>query len=179
VLVVEASRDSADVLTQIFRGFGVAQVAAALSTAAAEAALRERSIDLMVIDPAVSDSDGYRLLRSLRQSASNNAYVPVVLISGHVRASDVTRARDTGANFFVTKPITPITLLQRILFVARDRRPFVEAAGYVGPDRRFRFEGPPPGIAGRREEDVLRDEVLPYRRQGDGDMMMDIEQVMI
>ena len=36
----------------------------------------------------------------------------------------------------------------------RDKRNFVEAPNYVGPDRRFKFEGPPIGSDGRRKDDV-------------------------
>jgi DNA-binding response OmpR family regulator len=91
-----------------------------------------------------------------------------VLVSGHVRASDVSRARDSGANFFVTKPITPNTLLQRILFVGRDRRPFVNLAEFVGPDRRVKADGPPAGVNDRRDDDRA-----PLHPEGDD--MSDIE----
>ena len=63
-------------------------------------------------------------------------------------------ARDVGANFVVAKPLSAAVLLQRVLWVGRDRRPFVNAENYVGPDRRFKFEGPPPGTEGRRESDL-------------------------
>jgi hypothetical protein len=43
-------------------------------------------------------------------------------------------------------------LLQRILWVSRDKRPFVEVGEYLGPDRRFKMDGPPQGMA-RREGD--------------------------
>lgn len=31
---------------------------------------------------------------------------------------------------------------------------FIESDSYAGPDRRFRREGPPPGMAGRRSGDL-------------------------
>lgn len=182
VLLVEGSQHSADVLAQILKGFGVNEVHRALSTDAAEKLLRGKTIDLLVIDPTVSDGDGYRMLKELRRGGSSNAFAPVILISGHVRASDVIRARDTGANFFVTKPITPSTLLARILFVARDKRPFVEIGEFVGPDRRFKFEGPPVGSDGRRTADLksplgAADE--PNMSQNEIDMMIKPQRVII
>ncbi|MBL8536674.1 MAG: response regulator [Hyphomonadaceae bacterium] len=182
VLLVESSQHSADVLAQIMKGFGVSEVHRALASDAAEKMLRAKTFDLIVIDPTVSDGDGYRMLQELRHSSGANAYVPVVLISGHVRAQDVARARDTGANFFVTKPITPNTLLQRILFVAKDKRPFVQVGNYIGPDRRFKFEGPPPGSDGRRENDLkspLGDADEPNMSQNEIDMMIKPQRVMI
>jgi hypothetical protein len=38
--------------------------------------------------------------------------------------------------------------------VAKEDRMFVETDSYVGPDRRFKREGPPAGMAGRRKEDL-------------------------
>ena len=54
----------------------------------------------------------------------------------------------------VAKPITPKVLLERIFWVAREDRAFIECDTYVGPDRRFKHEGPPPGTDGRRKDDL-------------------------
>ena len=65
------------------------------------------------------------------------------------------RARDCGANFVVTKPLAPRVLLDRIAWLGRETRGFVEIGdGYVGPDRRFKAYGPPAGEAGRRRDDL-------------------------
>jgi DNA-binding response OmpR family regulator len=131
----------------------------------------------------VGDGEEYEFLRQLRHAGDKpNSYVPVVLVSGHVRASDVARARDTGANFFVAKPLTPNVLLQRILWVARDKRPFVEVGRYIGPDRRFKFEGPPVGSDGRRDCDLkspLGGAEEPNLSQNEIDMMIKPQRVLI
>ena len=59
-----------------------------------------------------------------------------------------------SANFTVAKPITPKVLLERIFWVAREERAFIECDSYVGPDRRFKYEGPPIGMEGRRRDDL-------------------------
>jgi len=41
------------------------------------------------------------------------------------------------------KPVSPQVLFDRILWVARVPRPFIDAGVYVGPDRRFKAEKPP------------------------------------
>ncbi len=61
-------------------------------------------------------------------------------------------ARDCGANFIITKPFSAKNLLERIVWVARDERPFLEVGDYFGPDRRFRDE--PPDV--ERRSDRLR-----------------------
>ena len=72
---------------------------------------------------------------------------------------------------FVAKPLTPSVVLQRIHWVASDKRQFVDVVdgSYVGPDRRFKFEGPPPGSEGRRETDLP---VEPVPQELDYDMWL-------
>ncbi len=46
-------------------------------------------------------------------------------------------------------------LWERVLWTAREARAFVKVGDvYAGPDRRFKNEGPPPGIDGRRSGDL-------------------------
>ncbi len=154
VLLIDGSQHSLDVMAQIMKGFGVAELHRCISIGEADKEVRGKKLDLIIIDPDAGDGAGYAFLHTLRHSGAANAFVPVILVSGHVRASDVTRARDTGANFFVAKPLTPNVLLQRIMFVARDKRDFVEIGEYIGPSRRFKFEGPPVDSDGRRDNDM-------------------------
>jgi len=155
VLLIDGSQHSLDVMAQIMKGFGVAEIHRCASIEEADKNVRGKALDLIIVDPDIGDGAGYEFLHALRHSGgSANAFVPVILVSGHVRAADVARARDTGANFFVAKPLTPSVLLQRIMFVARDKRDFVEIGEYIGPNRRFKFEGPPVGSDGRRDNDM-------------------------
>ncbi len=153
-VVIDASQHSLDVMAQILKGFGLASVLRCESIEEAEKVIKLKSLDLIVIAPSIEAGAGYGLIFALRHSAGPSCHAPVILVSGHVRQSDVARARNTGANFVVTKPLSPSVLLQRILWIARDKRPFVEVGDYIGPDRRFKFEGPPSGSDGRRHDDL-------------------------
>jgi len=154
VLVVEGSQHSLDLTCQILKGFGVMSILRTTNMAEAEQLVRGKTVDLLVIDPSVSGGSGYDFVRELRRSKSSNCDLPIVLTGGHLRHADVTRARDTGANFVVKKPLSAAVLLQRILWVTRDPRPFVDLDDYTGPDRRFKYEGPPSGGDGRRSSDL-------------------------
>jgi len=71
------------------------------SAAAARTALREDSdYDLVLLDLALGDADGFDVLAEFR-----NAYpaIPVVVVSASERTSDVIRAIDLGAMGFVPK----------------------------------------------------------------------------
>ena len=182
VLLVDGSQHSLDVSAQIFKGFGVAQVHRCDKVADAEKWMAHKAVDLLVIDPSIEDRAGYRFVRDIRHSGGPNAFVPVILMCGHVRKSDVAQARNIGVNFVVTKPVSPAVLLQRVLWVARDKRPFVEVGDYIGPDRRFKFEGPPPGSDGRRTGDLsapLGEADEPNMSQDEIDSFIKPQRVMI
>ncbi|MEY3253874.1 MAG: hypothetical protein RL227_2847, partial [Pseudomonadota bacterium] len=71
------------------------------SAAAARAALRdETDFDLVLLDLALGDADGFDVLAEFR---STYPAVPVVVVSASDRTSDVIRAIDGGAMGFVPK----------------------------------------------------------------------------
>lgn len=154
LLTLDESLHGCKIVAQIVRGFGVRTVRSCTSVAETRKALTSVGFDLIIADPSVEGEEGVQLLRWLRRQERNpNRFAPIILVSGHSTPALVRRSRDCGANFFVAKPLTPATLLERILWVARDKRPFVEVGDYLGPDRRFKEEGPPQGEHGRRGSD--------------------------
>lgn len=182
ILLVDGSAHSLDVTSQILKGFGVAVVHRFSNLHDTNKFLSQRTADLLLIDPSIEDGAGYDCVCELRHSGRQNATMPVALICGHVHKSDVARARDGGANFVIAKPLAPTVLLQRLLWVARDKRPFVDCGSYVGPDRRFKFEGPPAGSEGRRAEDLkapLGDAVEPNLSQDEVNAMLKPQRVTI
>jgi DNA-binding response OmpR family regulator len=182
VLVIDGSPHSLDLVVQILRGFGAENVARCSTLEEADKFARTKTFDLIVIDPGIEGGQGYTFISELRHAASPNCHAPVVLTTGHVRRSDVARGRDTGANIVVAKPVSPNVLLQRIQWVARDKRPFVEVGKYIGPDRRFKFEGPPPGEEGRRGADLkapLGDAVDPNLSQDEVSALIKPQKVML
>lgn len=82
------------------------------SAAGARAALRDDpSFDLVLLDLALGDADGFDVLAEFR-----SAYpaVPVVVVSASERASDVIRAIDGGAMGFVPKSSSHAELHQAL-----------------------------------------------------------------
>jgi CheY-like chemotaxis protein len=153
-MVVDDSPFGLDITASALLGFGIKTRYACHSAAEAMDILKDHPIDLLVVDTEMPEMDGYELVRWLRRSGLDpNAFAPVIMTATHVRRSRVTEARDCGANFVITKPFSAASLLERIVFVARDTRPFLEVGDYFGPDRRFR-EGKAPGQ--ERRADVLR-----------------------
>ena len=152
-MVVDDSSFSADITASALLGFGIKTRHSMRSGAEAMGLLKEIEIDLLVVDCEMPGMDGFELVHWLRRSGPPNAFVPVIMTAAHIRRSMVARARDCGANFIITKPFSAASLLERIVWVARDSRPFLEVGDYFGPDRRFRVDEPP---GAERRSDVLR-----------------------
>ena len=154
VLLVDDSLPSLNLLAQVVLGFGIKNLARAENAKAAQALLRDHTYDLIISATNMAGIDGYELVKWLRRGALEaNRYLPVILVSGHTPPSQVFKARDAGANFTVAKPISPKVLLERILWAAKEERQFIECDAYLGPDRRFKNDGPPPNGKGRRRDD--------------------------
>ncbi|PLR18915.1 two-component system response regulator [Caulobacter zeae] len=155
VLVLDDNGASLDILSGVVSGFGVRTLHRAESVKDAQALVKIHTFDLIISDVQMPEVDGYEFIQWLRREApEQNRYVPVILVTGHTRISQVFKNRDAGSNFTVAKPITPKILLERIFWVAREERAFIECDTYIGPDRRFKHEGPPPGTDGRRKDDL-------------------------
>lgn len=183
VLLLDDNQQSLDILSQVLSGFGVRQIVKLTAAEEALKAVTRQVFDLIITDGSMPDMDGYEFIQKLRRLQNqSNAFIPVLLVTGHARESQIFKARDCGANFVVTKPITPKVLLDRIFWVAKEDRLFIETDTYAGPDRRFKREGPPVGSPGRRKDDLpveLGLATTPNLSQDQIDGMMKPMRVML
>jgi CheY-like chemotaxis protein len=152
-MIVDDSSFAAEITSGALLGFGIRTRHSCRSATEAMAILSDTEIDLLVVDCEMDGMSGFELVEWLRRSGPPNAFVPVVMTAAHIRRSMVSRGRDCGANFVITKPFSAASLLERIVWVARDERPFLEVGEYFGPDRRFRAAEPP---GEERRADMLR-----------------------
>jgi CheY-like chemotaxis protein len=155
VLLLQNNQTELDILGQVFIGFGVRAIRKCLTLGEAEDCIKSGILfDLVVVDSDMPGGVGYDFISRLRRMENDNRLAPMMLVSGHTVPSSIARARDCGANFVVAKPITPKVMLDRVMWLAREERQFVETDSYAGPDRRHKTFGPPPGTKGRRHDDV-------------------------
>jgi CheY-like chemotaxis protein len=175
VLLADGQPESMEILVQMFSGFGVHTPRRCANAEDAMAVVRDRELELIVVDSTLPGMDGYEFIRWLRRSGGKpNCFAPVILITGHTRPSQIYKGRDAGANFVIRKPVPPLVMMQRILWVSKESRPFVDCPTYCGPDRRFRALGPPVGLKGRRHDDLsveVGEATMPNLDQSDIDAM--------
>lgn len=103
-------------LQQVIQGFGddVTVVGVQTAEAARQVLRADDGVDLVLLDLALGEVDGFEVLTELRRGWPA---VPVVVVSASERGSDVIRALDLGAMGFVPKRSSNDELVQALRMV--------------------------------------------------------------
>ncbi|MBV9420187.1 MAG: response regulator [Alphaproteobacteria bacterium] len=145
-LLVDSDHFTRGLVAQMLRGFGMESPSVYTTGEQAINHLSNHYADLIIMEAQLPDMSCVDVIRWLRrQEKSPFRFAPIIVMSGYTQIRMVSAARDCGANIVVKKPLSPTSLFDRITWVARNNRPFIEAGDYIGPDRRFRDEPPPDG----------------------------------
>jgi len=134
--------DSDDFAISLFKSvassLGIHNVETYQSTKAVVTKIRMSGApDLLFVRLKRVDGDALEIFRLIRsRDGFPFPYVPIVAVMEHPTVKSVTAARDAGADEFLGCPFSPQSMAQRINAILQDRRGFVDASGYFGPDRR-------------------------------------------
>ncbi len=158
-LVIDDNAHMRQIVRTLLSSFGARAVYEAEDGPSGLEAFGQYGPEVVVIDWAMPGLDGLELTRMMRQpDAHGNAYVSIIMLTGHSDKAHVMMARDAGITEFLAKPVSAKGLYQRILNVVLNPRPFIRTDAYFGPDRRRKVN---PDYAGperrkRGEADVIR-----------------------
>jgi DNA-binding response OmpR family regulator len=142
-LLLDSDVFSRGLITSMLRGFGMEPPVIGQKGADAMAYLQNHCVDLCVIEAMLPDMTGAEFIRWVRRPEMGAVrFMPVIVLSSYTQLRLVADARDGGAHIIVRKPLSPQGLFDRIAWVARAQRPFIDGAAYAGPDRRFRVADP-------------------------------------
>jgi DNA-binding response OmpR family regulator len=114
VLVVEDEAAIADVVEMYLTQAGF-RVRWAPTGADARKQLEDPSVELVLLDLTLPDTDGVELLREIRGRRS----VPVIMVTARDAESDRVLGLELGADDYVTKPFSPRELVARVRAVLR------------------------------------------------------------
>lgn len=173
-LLVDGDPFAIGLLTQMLHGLGCDQVVTAASAAEARQQLENGEWELCICEADLPDMPGADLVRWMRRLPVPRRFVPILALTGYSNSHTVTALRDAGAHLVMKKPPSAQALYDRIAWVSKSPRDFIETENYAGPDRRFKFIGPPGGV-GRRASDLpaeLGDAMEPNMSQDEIDNLM-------
>jgi CheY-like chemotaxis protein len=144
------------IVSTILKGVGVRHVLEATDGAEALQIVRDRSIDIAIVDFKMSPLDGVQFTQLVRRSPdSPDPFLSIIMLTGFAERHRVFEARDAGVTEIVVKPVTARSLLDRINTVIFKPRPFIRAGDYFGPCRRRRDDPSYKGPKRRENERVL------------------------
>jgi DNA-binding response OmpR family regulator len=152
-LLLDSDAFTRGLISSMLHGFGMDPPVIGPTGASAIRYLQNHCVDLCIVEATLPDMSGAELIRWIRRpDLEAIRYVPIIVLTSYTQLRTVSATRDAGANLIVRKPVSPQRLFDRITWVARTTRPFIDAGNYSGPDRRFKTVDPPDGVFKRGNE---------------------------
>ena len=138
VLIVEKHPPMRTMLRQILHEFGIGNVYDASTPELGFEEFNESEPDLVLVDWA-PDFDGLSLVRDIRtHEDSIFPQAPVIMVTAYNESNHIYEALDAGMTEYLSKPVSAKLLYLRIASVIDNKRRFIRANGFIGPDRRRR-----------------------------------------
>ncbi|MCW8915318.1 MAG: response regulator [Magnetovibrio sp.] len=123
ILIVEDNVHFRTLITSILKALGVSQLEEARDGLEALELLNgepSTPIDLVILDWKMDGMDGVECVEQIRQLDGTYASVPIIMVTGYTETSLQKQAKAAGVNGFLGKPVSPQSLLGRIVSVMED-----------------------------------------------------------
>ncbi len=142
VLLIEPTIYYVNLLRDWLADLGFRDVVTCASAQAARLQLKDQKFTAVICDSKLEDGSGIALARGLRHSANSvNRMTPIVILDGRATRRRVSAARDGGASEYVCKPMSRRSFTEHLCIALNDRRSFIKANAFFGPDRRRKPSG--------------------------------------
>jgi len=119
ILIADDNPQILELLEAYLEPLGVEVVLAADGQAAVAAVERERP-DLILLDIMMPKRSGFEVCRSLKDDPRYRD-IPIIMVTALNELGDVERARKSGADDYLSKPVNKIQLLERVQSLLRVR----------------------------------------------------------
>ena len=112
ILVIEDSRDIADLIEHYLKGAGYETVLTANGSEGLRLA-RATPPDAIILDLMLPGLDGLHVCQALRSENKTSA-IPIIMLTARGEEADRIRGLEFGADDYVTKPFSPKELVARV-----------------------------------------------------------------
>lgn len=136
VMIVDANLTAAKLLADLMKGMGARELLFEQDEKRAVALAKDFEPNLIFVERSGPRLDGEAFARRIRRSDLGCRRAPIIMVTAEATATNIKGARDAGIHEFMVKPFTVGDLLRRVANVTLKPRDWVEAVGYIGPDRR-------------------------------------------
>jgi two-component system, cell cycle response regulator DivK len=112
VLVIEDNQDNVDVMTRFLQREGY-RVLHAADGSRGVALAKSGDPDLILMDLSLPEMNGWEATAAIR-AHPGTASVPIIAVTAHAFAEDVSRAMEAGCDSYETKPLVYPRLMRKI-----------------------------------------------------------------
>ena len=129
ILVVDDNKFSLDLLARLLNSMGFRLVSKVESVKEALKLLSVIDFDLIISDIEMDAINGLSFLKMLRKGPPDSATdaerlrrymnVPFIMVTGHSTVDYIESARNAGVSAYITKPISPTVIFERITQVLK------------------------------------------------------------
>jgi len=126
ILYIEDEEDYQILVKRILRKTGLT-VSTADTGAEGLAMLAEIRPDLLILDINLPDTDGYAICAQLRQDPAW-ADLPILMLTVRRRPEEWLRGFSSGANDYISKPLNPPELMERVISCLEGKSPSANTA---------------------------------------------------
>ncbi len=135
ILIVDDNREIRELLAKYLAKNGM-RVSQAANAADGRRAVKDKAIDLIVLDIMMPGEDGLSLCRHIRETTDK----PVIFLSAMAEDTDRIVGLEIGADDYLTKPFNPRELLARIKAVTRRSNNLPQAEASLAGAVQIRFD---------------------------------------
>lgn len=127
ILIVEDDEDIQQLLTYnlIRKNY---QVSCAVHGKQALEMIKEKKIDLILLDLMLPGFDGFEICKAVRKDPANKD-IPIVMVTAKGEEADIVKGLECGADDYITKPFSPNVLLARVSTILRRRNEALRESG--------------------------------------------------
>lgn len=138
-LVLDENHYERGISVDQLRMMGFGRVVSAANTGEAWDALLRANPHILLMEWLDRSGNGLDFVRRIRTSEElPNRALSIFMLTSRGSQGDVEKARRSGADGYLRKPISALALQQRVKRVIVNPQPFVVTSSYVGPCRRRR-----------------------------------------
>lgn len=141
-LLVDDNPHMLRLLVKMLRGLGITHIE---KHEDANIALKPEilaGVDIIICDWLLESLSSMDFVRQVRACKPDQiCFVPIIQMSGFTQRTDVELSRDAGITEFLTLPVSPKLLYERIVYAIEHPRSFIDSSDYFGPERRRRSDG--------------------------------------
>lgn len=142
VLIVDDNQHMHNILRDMLLGMRIKKIRHALSAKEGMQMAESELPDIMIVDLLMKPVSGFEMIKNIRNHKDETIRdLAVLVLTSYSTVVHVRRARDSGANEVLCKPVSVAGLFDRFTYMRDHPRQFVKTSSYIGPDRRRALRG--------------------------------------